>query len=64
VVTPLDRKKLTPEEKVDLTITMVDTCIRISADGIRDQDKTINDEKLIEELRARIMLSKRCHHEV
>jgi len=61
---PLDRKKLTPEEKVNLTITMVDTCIRISADGIRDQDKTINDEKLIEKLRARIMLNKRRHHEV
>jgi hypothetical protein len=64
VVTPLDRKRLTPEEKVNLTIAMVDTCIRISADGIRDQDKTIDDEKLIEKLRARIMLNKRCHHEV
>jgi len=63
-VTPLDRKKLTPEEKVDLTIAMVDTCVRISADGIRDQDKTINDEKLIEKLRSRITLSKRRHYEV
>jgi hypothetical protein len=64
VVTPLDRKRLTPEEKVNLTVAMVDTCIRISADGIRDQDKTINDEKLIEKLRARITLNKRHHHEV
>jgi len=64
VVTLLNRKKLTPEEKVDLTIAMVDTCIRISADGIRDQDKTINDEKLMEKLRTRITLNKRCHHEV
>ena len=64
MATPLDRKKLTPEEKVNLTITMVDTCIRISADGIRDQDKNIDDEKLIEKLRARIMFNKRRHHEV
>jgi len=64
VVAPLDRKKLTPEEKVNSTIAMVDTCIRISADGIRDQDKTIDDEKLIEKLRARITLNKRRHHEV
>jgi len=60
----MDREKLTPEEKVDLAITMVDTCIRICADGIRDRDKTINDEKLIEELRARITLNKRRHYEV
>jgi hypothetical protein len=60
----MDREKLTPEEKVDLAITMVDTCIRICADGIRDRDKTVNDEKLIEELRARITLNKRRHYEV
>ena len=60
----MDCEKLTPEEKVDLTITMVDTCIRICADGIRDRDKTINDEKLIEKLRARITLNKRRHYEV
>ncbi len=64
MATALNRKKLTPEEKVDLTIAMVDTCIRISANGIRDQDKTINDKKLIEKLRARITLNKRHHHEV
>ena len=60
----LNRKKLTPKDKVDLAIDMVDTCIRISADGIRDHDRTIEDEKLIEELRARITLNKRRHHEV
>ena len=60
----LDHEKLTPEEKVNLTIALVDTCIRVCADGITDQDKTINDEKLIEKLRARIMLNKRRHHEV
>ena len=64
MVTPLDRKKLTPEEKVDLTIAMVDTCVRICADGIRDRDKNIQDEKLIEKLRARILSNKRRHYEV
>jgi len=64
MVTRLDREKLTPEEKVNLTINMVDTCVRICADGIRDQDKTIKDEKLIEKLRARILFNKRPHHEV
>ena len=60
----MDHEKLTPEEKVNLTIALVDTCIRVCADGIRDQDKTIKDEKLIEELRARITLNKRRHYEV
>ena len=60
----MDHEKLTPEEKVNLTIALVDTCIRVCADGIRDQDKTIKDEKLIEELRARILFNKRCHYEV
>ena len=60
----MDHEKLTPEEKVDLTINMVDTCVRICADGIRDQDKTIKDEKLIEELRARILFNRRRHYEV
>lgn len=60
----MDHEKLTPEEKVDLTIAMVDTCVRICADGIRDQDKTIKDEKLIEKLRARILFNKRRHYEV
>ena len=64
MVPPLDREKLTPEEKVDLMITMVDTCVRICADGIRDRDKTIQDGKLIEKLRARILSNKRRHHEV
>ena len=60
----MDHERLTPEEKVNLTIALVDTCIRVCADGIRDQDKTIKDEKLIEELRARITLNKRRHYEV
>lgn len=64
MVTRLDREKLTPEEKVNLAINMVDTCVRICADGIRDRDKKIKDEKLIEKLRARILFNKRRHYEV
>ncbi|UCE15746.1 MAG: hypothetical protein JSV12_07740 [Candidatus Bathyarchaeota archaeon] len=60
----MNREKLTPEEKVNLTITMVDTCVSICADGIKDHDKTIKDKKLIEKLRARITLNKRRHPEV
>ena len=60
----MDLEELTPEEKVNLTINMVDTCVRICVDGIRDLDKTIRDEELIEKLRARITLNKRRHHEV
>lgn len=63
-MTRLDRETLTPEEKVNLTINMVDTCVRICADGIRDRDKTIKDEKLIEKLRTRILSNKRRHYEV
>jgi len=57
-------EKLKPEEKVKLSIGMIDTCIRICADALRDQDTTITDEDLLEKVRARIMYRKRRHHEV
>jgi len=55
---------LTPEEKVNLSIGMIDTCIHICADALRDQDTTITEEELLEKVRARIMYQKRRHHEV
>ena len=55
---------LKPEEKVNLSIGMIDTCIHICADALRDQDTTITEEELLEKVRARIMYKKRRHHEV
>lgn len=56
--------KLTPEEKVNLAISMIDTCVHICTDALRDHDKTITEEELLEKVRARIMYQKRRHHEV
>jgi hypothetical protein len=47
-------KKLSPEEKVKIAVNMSDVCVRICAEGIRDQHKSISQEKLIEEVRKRI----------
>lgn len=64
MVTPLDCRKLSSEEKVNLMISMVDACTRICAEGIRVQNKNISDEELMEKLRARILYNKRRHREV
>jgi len=60
----LTLETLKPEEKVNLSINMIDTCIQICADAIKDQNKTIKEEELLEKVRARIMYKKRRHHEV
>ena len=57
-------EKLKPEEKVNLSINMIDTCIRICADAIKDRDEAIKEEELLEKVRARIMYKKRRHYEV
>jgi hypothetical protein len=57
-------KKLKPEDKVNLSINMTDVCTRICADAVRDQDKTIKEEEIMELVRKRIMYKKRHHHEV
>ena len=64
MVTPLEYKKLSSEEKVKLMIGMVDACTRICAEGIRAQNKNISDKELMEKLRARILYNKRRHREV
>ena len=48
---------LKPEEKVNLSINMIDTCIQICADAIKDQNKIIKEEELLEKVRARIIRS-------
>ncbi len=57
-------EELKPEEKVNLSIGMIDACIQICTDALRDQDKAMRGEELLEEVRARIMYKKRRHHEV
>lgn len=64
MATYLECEKLAPEEKVALMVDMVDTCTRICADGIRDDDQTVQDEELIQELRRRMGFNKRRHPEV
>jgi len=37
-------EKLRPEEKVNLAINMTKACVRICADAIKDQHRTINED--------------------
>lgn len=57
-------KKMKPEEKVNLSISMTDVCVRICVDSLKDRDKTIKEEELLEKVRTRIMYGKRRHCEV
>ena len=57
-------KKLKPEEKVNITISMTDACVRVCADAIKDQHPGISEEELIEHVRERISFSKRHKLEV
>jgi len=60
----LSPRKLKPEEKVNMAINMTDVCVQICAEGIKAQNPNITEEQLQEELKARIMIQKRRHHEV
>jgi len=60
----LTREKLKPEGKVNLSISMTDTCTRICADGVRDQGEAVKEDEIMERVRERIMYKKRRHHEV
>jgi len=60
----LTLEKLKPEEKVNLSISMIDACVNVCFDAIKDQDETVKEEELLEKVRARIMYQKRRHHEV
>lgn len=60
----LTLETLKPEEKVNLSISMVDTCVHICAEALKDQHEAIEEEELLEKVRARIMYQKRRHHEV
>lgn len=60
----LSLDKLKPEEKVNLSIDMTNVCARVCVDSIRDRDKALEEEELIDRVRARIMYGKRRHREV
>lgn len=47
------------EKRVNLAISMSDVCIRVCADGVRDQNPGISEEELIERVRERLMFDKR-----
>jgi len=52
-------KKLSPQEKVNLSINMVDVTARICAEGIKEQDKNIKEKELLGKLRARMQSNRR-----
>lgn len=52
-------RRLKPEERVNLAIGMSDVCIRVCADGIRDQNPGISEKELIERVRERLLFDKR-----
>jgi hypothetical protein len=51
--------RLKPEDRVNLAVGMSDVCIRVCADGVRDQNPGISEEELIERVRERLEWSKR-----
>jgi hypothetical protein len=51
--------RLKPEDRVNLAVGMSDVCIRVCADGVRDQHSGISEEELVERVRERLMFGKR-----
>ena len=49
---------LKPEQKVSIAIDMTDGCMRVCADGIRQQFPGIGDAELLEKLRERLEWAK------
>ena len=54
----LKLEKLKPEERVNLSINMVDVVTRICAEGIKAQNKNISEKELLEKLRDRLRYGK------
>ena len=62
-VSHLPSSVMKPEDKVRLTVNMVDVVTRICADGVRAANPSINEEELISALRRRFLLGRRLHRE-
>jgi uncharacterized tellurite resistance protein B-like protein len=52
-------RRLRREERVNLAVGMSDVCVRVCADGVRDQNPGISEKELIERVRERLMFDKR-----
>jgi hypothetical protein len=57
-------RRLKLEDRVNLAIDMSDVCVRVCADGVRDQNPGISEEELIERVRERLMFDKGRKREV
>ena len=51
-------EKLKPEEKVNLSINMVDVVTCICAEGVKAQNKNVNERELLKKLGERLRYSK------
>jgi hypothetical protein len=60
----LSVSRLKPEEKVNLAINMTDVCLRICAEGIREQHPDMTEKELVERVRERIQYARRRRREV
>ena len=52
-------RRLKPEERVNLAVGMSDVCVRICADGVRDENPSVSEEEVVERVRERLLFSKR-----
>ena len=57
-------RKLRSEEKVAIAVNMSDVCVHICAEGIRSQNTSIKEERIIEEVRNRILRKQPHRYEV
>jgi len=61
VVSRVDWKKLKPEEKVNIALSMVDLVTSISAENERTRNPRITEKGLMSRLRRRFQLGRRTH---
>ena len=52
-------RRLRPEERVNLAVGMSDVCVRICADGVRDENPRLSEEEVVKRVRERLLFSKR-----
>jgi hypothetical protein len=64
VVLSLSLDKMKPEEKVKCAINMTDVCVRICADGIKDENPQISEKELLEKVSERIRFGRSQRREV
>jgi len=57
-------RKLRPEEKVNLAVSMTDVCTRICAEGIRDRNVSITEKHIVDKIRERAIRKKSHNLEV